>query len=290
MVRTRSRPYGLHHHPYTKAHIKRVWIILICMSMFACFYALSSMLAFLVLSFATLDAFSGFVVAWLHSTPMRPCLDETIWDASPWCWLLCSYHSLFPLRAMICFPSLFVPPVGLHAYSHVHAWVLFASVLSMLQHNEVMDIRSKPTFVPRGHHFLYAFFLVCLFACFLVCLPTSSLAYLVACHVSCHILCLLRLYVCLLYTHCALSMHLFLSIACLLVSCLCLCMYSHGARTLAIRAQSLRYKQKGWGCEHVDKSQAAMFNRFRGLASSIWLCTLLNHLPSFLLSLLDELY
>ena len=129
-----------------------------------------------------------------------------------------------------------------------------------------------------------------LFACFLVCLPTSSLAYLVACHVSCHILCLLRLYVCLLYTHCALSMHLFLSIACLLVSCLCLCMYSHGARTLAIRAQSLRYKQKGWGCEHVDKSQAAMFNRFRGLASPIWLCTLLNHLPSFLLSLLDELY
>ena len=173
MVRTRSRPYGLHHHPYTKAHIKRVWIILICMSMFACFYALSSMLASLVLSFATLDAFSGFVVAWLHSTPMRPCLDETIWDASPWCWLLCSYHSPFPLRAMICFPSLFVPPVGLHAYSHVHAWVLFASVLSMLQHNEVMDID------PNLHlslvdtifcmpSFLFACLLASLFVCLLV--------------------------------------------------------------------------------------------------------------------------
>ena len=42
--------------------------------------------------------------------------------------------------------------------------------------------------------------------------------------------------------------------------------------------------------EDVDISQVAMFNRFRGLASPIWLCTLLNHLPSFLLSLLDELY
>ena len=40
-------------------------------------------LASLVLSFATLDALSGFVVAWLHPTPMRPCLDVTVWDASP---------------------------------------------------------------------------------------------------------------------------------------------------------------------------------------------------------------
>ena len=40
MVRTRFRPYGLCHHPYTKAHIKRVWIIPICMSMLACFYVL----------------------------------------------------------------------------------------------------------------------------------------------------------------------------------------------------------------------------------------------------------
>ena len=33
MVRTQSRPYGLYHHPCTMAHIKRVWIIPICMSM-----------------------------------------------------------------------------------------------------------------------------------------------------------------------------------------------------------------------------------------------------------------
>ena len=83
MVRTQSRPYGLFHHLYTKAYIKRVWIILICMSMFAFFYVLSSMLASLVLGFAMLDSLSGFVVVWLHSTPVRPCLDVTIWDTSP---------------------------------------------------------------------------------------------------------------------------------------------------------------------------------------------------------------
>ena len=59
----------------------------------------------------------------------------------------------------------------------------------------------------------------------------------------------------------------------------------HGAR-----ARSPRCKQKGRGCEHVDISQAAMFSRFRGLASLIWLCTLLNPFPSSLISLLDGLY
>ena len=39
----------------------------------------------------------------------------------------------------------------------------------------------------------------------------------------------------------------------------------------------------GHGCKHVDISQATMFNRFRSLASPIWLCTLLNSfLPPFL--------
>ena len=45
---------------------QRVWITLIYMSMFSCFYALSSMLAILVLGFAMLDGLSGFVVVWLH--------------------------------------------------------------------------------------------------------------------------------------------------------------------------------------------------------------------------------
>ena len=82
----------------------------------------------------------------------------------------------------------------------------------------------------------------------------------------------------------------FPSIACLLVSCSCLCMYTHEARTHGARARSPRRKQKGRGCELVDISQATMFNSFRGLASLIWLCTLLNPFPSSFLSLLDGLY
>ena len=138
---------------------------------------------------------------------------------------------------------------------------------------------------PRGHHLLFDLFLICLFACFLVCLPSSLLAYLIACYVSCHMLCLLRLYACLLYTHCALSTHLFLSIACLQVSCLCLCMYTYEARAHGARAWSPRHKQKGCRCKHVNMSQAAMFRRFRVLASPILLCILLNPLPSSFLPL-----
>ena len=86
---------------------------------------------------------------------------------------------------------------------------------------------------------------------------------------------------------CTLSTHLFLSIACLLVSYLCL--YVYGARTLGARAWSSRHKQKGRGVKHVDLSQAAMFSRFRSLIYSSWLCTLLNPLPFSFLSLLDGL-
>ena len=75
---------------------------------------------------------------------------------------------------------------SLHACLHIHAWILIASISSILQHNEVMDIQSKPSFVPCGHHLLFAFLLVCSFACLLSCL----FVYLGACHVSCHMLCL----------------------------------------------------------------------------------------------------
>ena len=42
------------------------------------------MLAFLGLGFATFDAFSGFVVVWLHSTPMRP-IDIVFFSALDLC-------------------------------------------------------------------------------------------------------------------------------------------------------------------------------------------------------------
>ena len=156
------------------------------------------MLASPVQDFAMLDTISGFVVLWLHSMPLKPCLDITIWvhhhDAS--CFVhtfpLCRFVRWHAYHACLCHSLAFY--ASLHACLHVHAWVLLASVSSMLQHNEVMDIRSKPTFVPRGHHLLFAFLLVCLLSCLLACLFAFLLScffvYLVACHVSCHMLCL----------------------------------------------------------------------------------------------------
>ena len=186
---------------------------------------------------------------------------------------------------------------SLHACLHVHAWVLLASVSSMLQHNEAMDIQSKPTFVPRGHYLLLAFLLVCLLSCLLACPFAFLLSYFLVylfilwlvmspaiCY-ACHVY-----HTCLLYASFTCFLHLSPSISCILVSCLCLCMYTYGVRAHGARVQSPKRKQKGQGCKHVDINQVAMFSSFRDLASPIWLCTLLNPLSSSLLSLLDGLY
>ena len=229
-------------------------------------------LASLVLRFATLDALSRFVVVWLHSTPMRLCSDVTIWDASPWCRLLCAYLSPFSFHAMVCLPCLFVSSIGLicifTCLLTCHAWVLLARVSSMLQHNEVMDIQSKPTFVHRGHHLLFTFLLVCFLSCFF----------------SCHVY-----HAYLLYASFICFLHLFPSISCLSVSCLYLCMYTYGVRMLRARAQSPRRKQKGRRREHVEISQAVIFSRFRSLAfflpfSIRWfLFGISCHVPFFLI-------
>ena len=157
---------------------------------------------------------------------------------------------------------------SLHTCLHVHTWVLLASVSSILQHNKAIDFRSKSTLVPCGHHLF-----VCPFACLSSFLFACSLAFLFLC-----LPCLSHLFaLCLFYMLFA----SFPSIACLLVSFVCLCMYTHGAWMLGDMAQSPRRKRKGRGCKHVDISQVAAFSRFRGLASPIWLCILLNSL-SFL--------
>ena len=130
------------------------------------------------------DALSRFVVVWLHLTPMWPYVDVTIWDASPWCRLLHAYLPLFhstqwySCHAYLCHLLAFY--ASLHICSHVHAWVLLASESSMLQHNEIMVIQPKTTFVPRGHHLLYPFLIVCLFSCLLVILLFCLLAHLLA--------------------------------------------------------------------------------------------------------------
>ena len=247
------------HCPYNLAHIKGfgspifhvyTWLLL-------CFMLVS---ASLVLGFVTFGALSGFMVVWLHSTPMRPCLDVAIWDALPWCRLLRARLSPFSL----CLPSFFCATRWLyvHLYTFVYMFMheSFLLVSSMLQHNEAMDIWSKPTFVPREHHLLFAILLVypLLVVCYLACLPICScvcshpICYACHCYLACSFCALLLL-----------SMHLSLSIARLLISCLCLCMYTHGARIHGTRAQSPRRKQKGRGCKLANMSRAVVFNRFR---------------------------
>ena len=162
--------------------------------------------------------------------PMRPCSDVTIWEATPDARLLCAYPSLF--CSMWCYAyhvyscHLLAFYASLHACSHVHEWVLLASVLSMIQHNEVMDIRSKPTFVPRGHQF-----------CFLACLPSHFFVSLLAMSIS--FICFMPLS----YALCIFSFH------CLSASFLSLPLHvhTHGARMHGARARSPWCKQKGRG-------------------------------------------
>ena len=137
--------------------------------------------------------------------------------------------------------------------------------------------------------FLFFFFLVFMFACFLSCFLACLFILWLA--MSPAICCACHIYLaCLLCTLCALSMYLFLSISCFLVSYFCRCMYTYGTRMYGARASSPKCKQKGRRCKYIDISQAAMFSSFRGLASPIWLCTRLKPLPSSFHSLLDGLY
>ena len=98
MVGTWSWPYGLSSFvdPTSKGLDHPYFHVYACLLL--CFMLV---LASLVLSFATLDALSGFVVVWLHPTPMRLCSDVTTWDASSWCQLLYAYLFPFSLRAII---------------------------------------------------------------------------------------------------------------------------------------------------------------------------------------------
>ena len=192
---------------------------------------------------------------WLHLTPMRHCLDVTTWEASLWCRLLRAYLSLFCFvwwyiyQACLCHPLALY--ASLHTCLHVHAWVLLASVSSILQHNEVMDIWSKPTFVPRGHHLLFAILLVYPFARMFALIRHAMLV------ISISLVCIASF--CYYF-------HIFLPLLICWFSCLCLCMYTHGARTHGPRAWSPRRKQKGHECKHANMSWVAAVSRFRGLA------------------------
>ena len=111
LVRARSRPYGLCHHPYTLVYIKGFGspIFHVCACLLLCFMLV---LASLVLSFATFDAFSGFVVVCLDSMPF-----EALFGCSHLgCIAMMPVASctLIPFSAPCddCLSCFFMPPVG----------------------------------------------------------------------------------------------------------------------------------------------------------------------------------
>ena len=124
----------------------------------------------------------------------------------------------FQLHVMLCLPCLIVTPVGflcpLHTCLHVHALVLLASASSILQHNEAMEIRSKPAFFPHGHHLLFIFLLVCLLSYLLAHLYACFLASLLA--MSTMLICFMPLsYVlCIFSFHCLSASFLSLTFVC----------------------------------------------------------------------------
>ena len=84
-----SRPIskGLDH-PYFS------YLCLLASILYACLLlCFMLVLASLDLGFATLDALSGFVVVWLHPTPMRHFLGVTTWEVSLDAGLLHAYPS-----------------------------------------------------------------------------------------------------------------------------------------------------------------------------------------------------
>ena len=159
------------------------------------------------------------------------------------------FHSTwwYAYHTCLCHPLVFY--ASLHACLYVHAWVLLASVSSMLQHNETMDIRSKPTFVPCGHHLLFTFSLICLFArllsSWLLCLPCLSCF-----STLCLSICSLHLFLPLL-----ICWFLIFAFAC-----------THMKRRRLELGHSLPSANKKGTDESMWLSPVAMFNRFRSLA------------------------
>ena len=183
-----------------------------CVFMLACFYALSSMLASLVLGFTRLDAFSRFVVVRLHLTPLRPCLDINIWDASPWCQLLRAYLSPFLLRAMICLPCLFMPPIGfLCIFTRLLTCPCISLACWCVAHASTQCSYGPPiqTYICPLRTPPFVWFFACLPFCLFDCFIASLLAIPIM---------LIR------FMPFHMLFALFPSIACLLVSCLRLCM------------------------------------------------------------------
>ena len=210
LVQTQSRPCGLCHSLYTLAHINgfRSPHLHFYACLLLCFML---MLASLVLGFATLDALNWFMVVWLRPMPMRPCLDVTIWGASPWCRLL---------RAMICFSCLFMPPVWQSMHLYMLAY-MFMHESCLLVCHPCFNTMKLWTFDPNLH-----FSITDTTFCLLSCLFSFSFVCWLSCLSACFLVSLLAMSIMLicfmspLYAFCIFSFHrlfagfLFIAFAC----------------------------------------------------------------------------
>ena len=152
----------------------------------------------LVLGFAMFGTFRGLDLVWLHLTPMRPCLNITIWEASRDARLLRAYPFLF------CFARCYTYHACLcTCWRSMHLYTLaymFMHESCLLVCRPCFNTMKLWTFDPNLYLFLAdtTFCLLsCLFALSLVCL----LSYFFACHVY---------YAYLLYAYFICSLHLFL--------------------------------------------------------------------------------
>ena len=120
----------------------------------------------------------------------------------------------YACHACLCHPLDFY--ASLHACLHVHARVFLASVSSMLQHNEVMDIWSKQRKPMTWYKFSRLHLSLtdttfCSFSCLFVFLLICLLSYFFACHA--YHACLLYAFsyaLCIFSFHCLFAGFLFL--------------------------------------------------------------------------------
>ena len=285
LVRTRSRPYRLCRRPNTEADIKgfgspyfQVYACLLASMLYACVNLSCSRLCHawgppqawscLVTSDAH-EALSGcYHLGCITMMPVASCIPfhfflSVRWYACHAClcphWLrlhlyMLVYMFMHESCLLVCRPcfntmKLWAFDPNLHLSPMDTNFCLLACLFtcfSCLVGFPVCLLILLLVMFPTTCYALFVFLLVCLFIClhaFLLCSP-----------------CLSRWFaLCLFHTLFA----PFLSIACLLVSCLCLCMYTHRARTHGARAWFPCHKQKGRRRKHVDMSQAIVFNRFR---------------------------
>ena len=143
--------------------------------LFLCFMLV---LAFLIIGFAMLYALCRLDLVWLHPTPTRPCLDVTIWEASPNAGLLHTYLSLSaPCDAML---TMFVRTtcwLSMHLYTlaymsmHESCFLVYHLYFNIMK-LWTFDLNLHLSLVDNTFCLLsclFAFSLVCLLSCFFAC-------------------------------------------------------------------------------------------------------------------------